>query len=81
MQKRHLGKNSLEVSSIGLGCMGLSFAYGPAMENKAAISLIRDAFDKGVNFFDSAEAYGPYTHETLLGEALAPMRVMLRQLP
>ncbi|WP_058975629.1 aldo/keto reductase [Pseudomonas syringae] len=74
MQKRHLGKSGLEVSSIGLGCMGLSFAYGPAMENKAAITLIRDAFDKGVNFFDSAEAYGPYTNETLLGEALAPMR-------
>lgn len=74
MQKRQLGKSGLEVSSIGLGCMGLSFAYGPALEQKAAIALIRDAFDKGVNFFDSAEAYGPYTNEELLGEALAPIR-------
>lgn len=74
MQKRELGKSGLEVSSIGLGCMGLSFGYGPALEQKAAITLIRDAFDKGVNFFDSAEAYGPYTNEELLGEALAPIR-------
>ena len=74
MQKRQLGKSGLEVSSIGLGCMGLSFGYGPALEQKAAITLIRDAFDKGVNFFDSAEAYGPYTNEELLGEALAPIR-------
>lgn len=74
MQTRHLGKSGLEVSAIGLGCMGLSFAYGPALERKAAVTLIRDAFDKGVNFFDSAEAYGPYTNEALLGEALAPMR-------
>lgn len=74
MQKRHLGKSGLEVSAVGLGCMGLSFAYGPTLERKAAITLIRDAFDKGVNFFDSAEAYGPYTNEELLGEALAPIR-------
>jgi pyridoxine 4-dehydrogenase len=74
MQKRQLGKSGLEVSSIGLGCMGLSFGYGPALEQKAAITLIRDAFDKGVNFFDSAEAYGPHTNEELLGEALAPIR-------
>ncbi len=74
MQKRHLGKSGLEVSAIGLGCMGLSFAYGPALERKAAITLIREAFDKGVNFFDSAEAYGPFTNEALLGDALAPMR-------
>ena len=74
MQKRHLGKSGLEVSAIGLGCMGLSFAYGPALEHKAAVTLIRDAFDKGVNFFDTAEAYGPYTNEQLLGEALAPIR-------
>jgi pyridoxine 4-dehydrogenase len=74
MQKRQLGKSGLEVSSIGLGCMGLSFAYGPALEKQAAITLIRDAFDKGINFFDSAEAYGPYTNEELLGEALAPIR-------
>ena len=74
MQKRHLGKSGLEVSAIGLGCMGLSFAYGPALEHKAAVTLIRDAFDKGVNFFDTAEAYGPFTNEQLLGEALAPIR-------
>lgn len=74
MQKRQLGKSGLEVSALGLGCMGLSFAYGPALEHKAAVALIRDAFDKGVNFFDSAEAYGPYTNEELLGEALAPIR-------
>lgn len=74
MQKRHLGKSGLEVSAMGLGCMGLSFAYGPKLERKTAITLIRDACDKGVNFFDSAEAYGPYTNEELLGEALAPIR-------
>ena len=74
MLKRQLGKSGLEVSSLGLGCMGLSFAYGPALEHKAAVALIRKAFDKGVTFFDSAEAYGPYTNEVLLGEALAPMR-------
>ncbi|WP_311970270.1 aldo/keto reductase [Pseudomonas baltica] len=74
MLKRQLGKSGLQVSSMGLGCMGLSFAYGPALEKKAAITLLRDAFDKGVDFFDSAEAYGPYTNEELLGEALAPIR-------
>ncbi|MGI4840980.1 MAG: aldo/keto reductase [Janthinobacterium lividum] len=74
MLKRQLGKSGLQVSSMGLGCMGLSFAYGPALEKKAAITLLRDAFDKGVNFFDTAEAYGPYTNEELLGEALAPIR-------
>jgi aryl-alcohol dehydrogenase-like predicted oxidoreductase len=74
MQKRTLGKSGLQVSALGLGCMGLSFAYGPATEQKAAIALIRDAFDKGVTFFDSAEAYGPFANEELLGEALAPMR-------
>lgn len=74
MQKRQLGKSGLHVSALGLGCMGLSFGYGPAQEHKAAVALIRDAFDKGVTFFDSAEAYGPYTNEQLLGEALAPMR-------
>lgn len=74
MQKRQLGKSGLEVSALGLGCMGISFAYGPALEKQAAIALIRDAFDKGVNFFDTAEAYGPFTNETLLGEALAPFR-------
>lgn len=74
MQKRQLGKNGPQVSAIGLGCMGLSYAYGPAMEKQAAITLLRDAFDKGVNFFDTAEAYGPGTNEELLGEALAPIR-------
>lgn len=74
MLKRQLGKSGLKVSALGLGCMGLSFAYGPALERKAAITLLRDAFDKGVTFFDSAEAYGPFTNEELLGEALAPLR-------
>jgi pyridoxine 4-dehydrogenase len=74
MQQRQLGKNGPLVSAIGLGCMGLSYAYGPAMEKQAAISLLRDAFDKGVTFFDTAEAYGPGTNEELLGEALAPIR-------
>ena len=74
MKKRILGKGGLEVSSIGLGCMGLSFAYGPATEKQSAIALIRAAFDRGVTFFDTAEAYGPFTNEELLGEALAPIR-------
>ena len=74
MQKRKLGNSGLEVSAIGLGCMGLSYGYGPATDKQAAIDLIRTAFDKGVTFFDTAEAYGPYENEILLGEALAPMR-------
>ncbi|WP_031425471.1 aldo/keto reductase [Flavimarina sp. Hel_I_48] len=74
MEKRILGNNRLEVSALGLGCMGLSFGYGPATEKKAAIKLIREAYDKGVTFFDSAEAYGPFENEKLLGEALAPFR-------
>ncbi len=74
MNKRKLGKSGLEVSSIGLGCMGLSFGYGPATEKQQAITLIRTAFDRGVTFFDTAEAYGPFTNEELLGEALAPFR-------
>lgn len=73
MQKRKLGQN-LEVSAIGLGCMGLSYGYGPATEKKAAIKLIRSAFDRGVTLFDTAEAYGPYQNEELLGEALGPIR-------
>jgi aryl-alcohol dehydrogenase-like predicted oxidoreductase len=73
MQKRKLGK-SLEVSAIGLGCMGLSFGYGPATEKQQAISLIRAAFERGVTFFDTAEAYGPYLNEEVVGEALAPVR-------
>ena len=74
MQKRNLGKSGLEVSAIGFGCMGLNFAYGTAMEKKDAIALLRSAFDNGVTFFDTAEAYGPFTNEEIVGEALAPMR-------
>ena len=74
MEYRKLGKSGLEVSSIGLGCMGLSFGYGPATEKKEGIKLIRRAYELGVNFFDSAEAYGPFTNEELLGEAVTPFR-------
>lgn len=74
MQKRLLGKSGLEVSALGLGCMGMSFGYGPATEKQEAIDLIRAAFEKGVTFFDTAEVYGPFTNEELLGEALAPFR-------
>lgn len=74
MQKRKLGNSGLEVSAIGLGCMGLSFGYGPAADKRDAINLIRTAYELGVNFFDSAEAYGPYLNEELLGEAVAPFR-------
>ena len=74
MQKRKLGKSTLEVSAIGLGCMGLSFGYGPAVEKQQGISLIRAAVDRGVTFFDTAEVYGPWTNEELVGEALAPYR-------
>jgi aryl-alcohol dehydrogenase-like predicted oxidoreductase len=74
MQKRKLGNSELEVSALGLGCMGLSFGYGPAMEKGEAIKLIRAAYDGGVTFFDTAEAYGPFTNEELVGEALAPVR-------
>jgi pyridoxine 4-dehydrogenase len=74
MQKRKLGKSNLEVSAIGLGCMGLSFGYGPATEHQQAITLIRTAFDRGVTFFDTAEAYGPFANEELVGEAVEPFR-------
>jgi aryl-alcohol dehydrogenase-like predicted oxidoreductase len=74
MQKRKLGNSGLEVSAIGLGCMGLSFGLGPATDKQQAIALIRAAFNSGVTFFDSAEAYGPFTNEELVGEALAPFR-------
>lgn len=74
MKYRILGKSGLEVSAIGLGCMGLSFGYGPATDKKDAIALLHAAFDAGITFFDSAEAYGPYANEELLGEALAPFR-------
>jgi len=74
MKKRQLGKSGLEVSALGLGCMGLSFGYGPATEKTDAITLIRKAFELGVTFFDTAEAYGPYLNEEILGEALEPFR-------
>jgi aryl-alcohol dehydrogenase-like predicted oxidoreductase len=74
MQKRTLGKSNLEVSALGLGCMGLSFGYGPATEKQQAITLIQAAVDRGITFFDTAEAYGPFTNEELLGEALAQVR-------
>ncbi len=74
MQKRKLGKSNLEVSAIGLGCMGMSFSYGPPKDKGEMISLLRTAVERGVTFFDTAEAYGPFTNEALLGEALAPLR-------
>ena len=74
MQKRKLGKSNLEVSAIGLGCMGMSFGYGPAKEKQEMISLLRKAVELGVTFFDTAEMYGPFTNEELVGEALAPFR-------
>jgi aryl-alcohol dehydrogenase-like predicted oxidoreductase len=74
MQARTLGKSNLEVSAIGLGCMGLSFGYGPAVDRSEGIALIRAAVDRGVTFFDTAEVYGPFTNEELVGEALAPFR-------
>jgi aryl-alcohol dehydrogenase-like predicted oxidoreductase len=74
MQKRQLGSGGLEVSAIGLGCMGMSFGYGPAADKQEMIALIRAAVERGVSFFDTAEAYGPYTNEELVGEALAPVR-------
>jgi aryl-alcohol dehydrogenase-like predicted oxidoreductase len=74
MQKRMLGNSGLKVSAIGLGCMGLSFGYGPAVEKQDGISLIRAAVELGVTFFDTAEAYGPFTNEELVGEAMAPFR-------
>src|SRR5713226_2440363 len=74
MKKRKLGKSNLEVSALGLGCMGMSFGYGPAADKKEMISLIRSAVERGVTFFDTAEVYGPFTNEELVGEALAPFR-------
>jgi aryl-alcohol dehydrogenase-like predicted oxidoreductase len=74
MQKRKLGKSNLEVSAIGLGCMGMSFSYGPPADTKEMISLIRTAVERGITFFDTAEVYGPFTNEQLVGEALAPLR-------
>jgi aryl-alcohol dehydrogenase-like predicted oxidoreductase len=74
MKARQLGSSGLEVSTIGFGCMGLNFAYGPAMDKSSAVALIRAAFEAGVTFFDTAEAYGPFTNEETVGEALAPIR-------
>ena len=74
MQKRQLGKSGLEVSALGLGCMGMSFGYGPPADKQEMISLIRSAVERGVTFFDTAEVYGPFTNEELVGEALAPFR-------
>jgi aryl-alcohol dehydrogenase-like predicted oxidoreductase len=74
MQERKLGKDGLEVSALGLGCMGMSFGYGPPADKQEMISLIRSAVERGITFFDTAEAYGPFTNEELVGEALAPLR-------
>ena len=74
MQKRKLGKSGLEVSAIGLGCMGMSFGFGPAKDKQEMIPVIRAAVERGVTFFDTAEVYGPFTNEELVGEALAPFR-------
>jgi aryl-alcohol dehydrogenase-like predicted oxidoreductase len=74
MQKRNLGNSNLEVSAIGLGCMGMSDSYGPPADKQEMISLLRTAFERGVTFFDTAEVYGPFTNEELVGEALAPLR-------
>src|SRR4051794_15289322 len=74
MKKRTLGKSGLQVSALGFGCMGLSHGFGPATEKNEAIKVIRAAYDRGVTFFDTAEAYGPFTNEDVVGEALAPVR-------
>src|SRR3981081_4145382 len=74
MQKRRLGKSNLEVSAIGLGCMGMSFSYGPPKDKQEMTALLRAAVERGITFFDTAEVYGPYTNEELVGEALAPFR-------
>src|SRR5450759_1462404 len=74
MQKRKLGKGNLEVSALGLGCMGMSFSYGPPKDKQEMTALIHAAVDRGVTFFDTAEVYGPYNNEELVGEALAPFR-------
>src|ERR1700736_3290101 len=74
MQKRTLGKGGLEVSTLGFGCMGISFGYGPATSREEGVTIIRAAVDGGVTFFDTAEAYGPFTNEEFVGEALGPVR-------
>src|SRR5271165_4874333 len=77
MQTRKLGNSNLEVSALGLGCMGMSFSYGPPKDKQEMISLIRSAVEHGVTFFDTAEVYGPYINEELVGEALAPFRAQV----
>src|SRR5206468_2744712 len=77
MQKRKLGKSNLEVSALGLGCMGMSFSYGPPKDKQEMTSLLRAAVERGITFFDTAEIYGPYTNEDLVGEALAPVRAQV----
>ena len=77
MQKRKLGNSNLEVSALGLGCMGMSYGYGPAADKQEMISLIRTAVERGITFFDTAEAYGPFKNEELVGEALAPFRAQV----
>ncbi|HVQ29455.1 MAG TPA: aldo/keto reductase, partial [Vicinamibacteria bacterium] len=74
MKKRALGRGKLEVSAVGLGCMGMSFSYGPAADKQEMIALLRSAVERGVTFFDTAEVYGPYVNEELVGEALEPLR-------
>ena len=74
MQTRKLGKSGLEVSALGLGCMGMSFGYGPPADKQEMISLLRTAVERGITFFDTAEVYGPFTNEELVGEALSPLR-------
>src|SRR2546426_6675343 len=74
MQKRKLGKSDLEVSALGLGCMGMSFSYGPPKDKQEMTSLLHAAVERGITFFDTAEVYGPFTNEELVGEALAPFR-------
>ncbi len=77
MQKRKLGKSGLEVSALGLGCMGMSFSYGPPKDKQEMITLLHAAVDRGITFFDTAEVYGPFLNEELVGEALAPFRKQL----
>jgi hypothetical protein len=77
MQKRKLGKSNLEVSTLGLGCMGMSFSYGPPKDKTEMAALLKAAVERGITFFDTAEVYGPYTNEELVGEALAPFRKQL----
>jgi len=77
MQKRKLGNSDLEVSAMGLGCMGMSYGYGPAADKQEMISLLRTAVERGITFFDTAQAYGPFTNEELVGEALAPFRLQV----